>query len=551
MSVVWIVTTGNSDVQLTKIPDDWESLCKQQKHKLDGCHDSLHKKEGFFINQNSNCQVLPARLTGIVFGDCIETHWQYLEFRLLNGFCQKLKSLEHPINPDKIILLLTDQENIETGDRSNLKNPYWKDTISLQPLLERFLIQKFPASAIQSVILKPPIGKVGLDDWNTMLNVVTNALGQLDLASTEQVILSHQAGTPATSGAVQFASLSRFGGTVSFLLGNERTKDVSLTSYSSYFESMQIQQAQKFLSNYDYVSIFSVLEQKLEGLKKQSPAQADKIIKLLEVAKLWNLSKFDEFATAMRDLPVQNLQDLAVSRFSASWAWWIAYEEAYLGIIRRKQGNIVEAFFHSFRAFEGIFAEWGKKEFSSHIDDSKKDKAAILKPSVREYLQPYFDNHFSLPKKKQSNDIQELKLCVDSIGFTETENEETKNKQKIERLDLNFMTLCKLYRLIRPEYKSNFKDLGQILHTDGISTKRNFIFHQVQGMKESLLMEFWKIDISKPVEQQIQNWEDKIRNFLNFVADEQKFETWEEASLMAQVHKELVKEIEAIAKPTS
>ena len=52
---------------------------------------------------------------------------------------------------------------------------------------------------------------------------------------------------------------------------------------------------------------------------------------------------------------------------AGNW-WWIAYEEVYLAVIRRNQGNIVEAFFHSFRAFEGIFAAWGGQYLDGHIE---------------------------------------------------------------------------------------------------------------------------------------------------------------------------------------
>ena len=543
MAIVWIVTTGNSDIQLTSIPDKWLDLCKEKKSDLKPCLDEFRSKEGI-IKQKTGLYTVVARLLGVIFSDKIDEYWNYFKFPLLDGFCKKIN--EKKIKPDRIIVLLTDQEAIfDISDRSDRDSPYWKDTCTLEPIFEHYFKDKYDVK-IESVLLQPEKDQVGLDDWNATLTLVQKKFTSLGVDKNDEVIVSHQAGTPAISSAVQFASLSRFGNKVSFLTSNERTGKASLDPSSSYFELMQIEQAKKFLNNYDYVSVFSVLEDKLERLKEKNPDQTDKIIKLLEVAKLWNLSKFDEFETSIKKLSVDNLLDIEIERFS-DWGWWIAYEEAYLAIVRRQQGNIVEAFFHSFRAFEGILAAWGKKEFDGHIDDSKKDKVSILKPSVVEYLQPYFDKHFSLPNKKQSKDIQDLKICMDNTRFIELENEEATNKQKVEKVELNFMTLCKLYRLIHPEYKASFRGLGQVLHTDGISTKRNFIFHQVQGMKESLLMEFWKVDISQLVEKQIEDWEEKLRRFLNFIADEKDFKTWEEASLMARVHKELVKEIEAIS----
>jgi hypothetical protein len=559
MTTVWIVTTGNSDVQLTSVTEKWDDLCKAKKAELKPCLDDFRDKKGI-SKQKTGLYTVVARLLGVIFSDKIDDYWSYFKFPLLDGFCSELDKDEKN-KPDRIIILLTDQAAI-FEDRNDPDSPYWKDTCTLQPIFEKYFKDKYKDK--YDVIVEPfllqPEGKTGLDDWNATLRLVQAKFAELGIGKDDDVIVSHQAGTPAISSAVQFASLSKFGDKVSFLTSNEHTKAASLNPSSSYFESMQIQEAQKFLKNHDYVSVLSILEEKLERLKKNNLDQADKILKLLEVAKSWNLSKFDEFEIKMRDLPLQDLQDLAVARFGESWAWWIAYEEAYLGIIRRKQGNIVEAFFHSFRAFEGIFAQWGENTLDGYLD-SRKGKSAILKPSVLEYLEHYFNQHFSLSAKKQSNDIKNLKTDIEnSQPATDSSNDETKVKQEIKEVELNFATLCKLYKLIRSEYRSQFKELGLILDTDGISSQRNLIFHQVKGIQESKLIKIWSqknVDISQDedhpnaTEQQIQDWEDKILRFLNFIADEKDFKTWSEASLMARVHEELVEEIGAIANKSN
>ena len=474
---------------------------------------------------------IPARVTGIVYGDAIATHVHVLKFPLLDGFCQELE--ERGQKPDRIIILLTDQGAIfETSDRSSIDSPYWKDTCTLEPILEHYLRQKFKSAKIEFKTLQPEAENNGLDDWDTTLKLVQNQFVKWNISKGDRVIVSHQAGTPAISSAVQFVSLSSFRGEVSFLLSNERSQEVNLVEYSSYFQSMEIEEAIMLLENHDYAGVSSVLEERLKRLKAHGFYDADKIITLLEVAKLWNLSKFDdEFKNKIESLPVDDLREIAKIRFAEPWAWWIAYEEAYLGIIRRKQGNIVEAFFHGFRAFEGIFAKWSNHEFHSHILP-KKDRA-YLNTSVLEDSK----NYFAKSKFKQDGTPK------DSLAKLQVELQ--KLAKESQSLALDFAVICTLFRAVKPEYES--KGLNLVVHTDGISTKRNFIFHQVQGMKESQLMEFWKIDASKEVEQQIQDWENKILRFLNFIADEKDFETWGEASLMAQVHKELVKEIGAIA----
>jgi hypothetical protein len=558
MAVVWIVTTGNSDVVMSS-KDDWEDLRREKR--LGQVYDQFKVSPLPNINNDEETLfTLPARALGTFYEDALDDdeYWKTLRFPLLQGFVARLK--DEPKQPTNIIVLLTDQKNIFDERKVSSSSPFWQDTCKLKPIFRKYFSEQkdFQSIEVKFICFSPE--EIGLDDWNATLTLVQEEFTDLGINPNDTVIVSHQAGTPAISSAVQFASLSSFGDRVSFLTSNERTGVTSLNPSSSYFESMQIQEAQKFLKNYDYVSVLSVLKEKLERLKTQHVDQADKILKLLEVARRWNLSKFDEFESAMKTLPVEDLRNTATARFDDSWNWWIAYEEAYLGIIRRNQGNIVEAFFHSFRAFEGIFAQWGENTFDGYLD-SRKGKSAILKPSVLEYLEPYFNQHFSLSAKKQSNDIKNLKADIEnSQPATDSSNDETKVKHEIREVELNFATLCKLYKLIRSEYRSKFKELGLVLDTDGISSQRNLIFHQVEGIQESKLIKIWSqknVDISQDddhpnvTEQQIQDWENKILRFLNFIADEKDFKTWNEASLMARVHEELVKEIEAIANKSN
>ncbi|WP_286392375.1 hypothetical protein [Pseudanabaena mucicola] len=520
MSRIWIVTTGNSDIQLTSIPEKWDNLCKEKKSDLKPCLDDFRSKEG--INkQKSGLYTVVARLLGVIFFDKIDDYRNYFEFPLLDGFCKKIN--ENSIKPDRIIVLLTDQEAIFLPNHENIlynrsdsDSPYWKDTCTLEPIFEDYFQDKYGIK-IEPVYLKPEAGQIGLDDWNVTLKLVQDKFSGLGIKQDDQVIVSHQAGTPAISSAVQFASLSNFGDRVRFLTSNERTKVASLDPSSSYFESMQIEQAKKFLNNYDYVSVFTVLKSKLERLKNAD--QADRILKLLEVAKFWNLSKFDEFRQAMENLSTPSLRDVAISRFSESWSWWIAYEEAYLGIIRRNQGNIVEAFFHTFRAFEGIFAEWGNHFFNGNENeyvDLSKD-IPYLKADVLNDPKNYLSG----------SDLKKLRDKIQENGG----------------IDLELSTLCKIFKEKRKNYKQKCTDIITFWDNDKekrISARRNFIFHQVQGITEERLLFFWLVN-------SVSEWEGKILRFLNFIADEKEFKMWEEASLMAQVHEELVKEIGAIA----
>jgi len=516
MAVVWIVTTGNSDVKLTT-KENWVHLLGKKRAQLVGCYsDFWHLGE----NNNDNLLTSPARVLGIVYGDAIATHFHVLKFPLLDGFCKKLD--EKDKKPDRIIILLTDQENIfEMDDRSDPDSPYWKDTCTLQPILEHYFRSKYDVNvSVKSVLLSPKVSEIGLDNWNATLSLVQNTLANLTINEDDFVIVSHQAGTPAISSAVQFASLSSFGGKVSFLTSNERTGVASLDPSSSYFESMQIQEAQKLLQNYNYVGVESVLKERLEV----DDHEAKNILALLEVAKLWNLSKFDDdFKEKMKNLDIEDLKESATSRFNESWAWWIAYEEAYLALVRREQGNIVEAFFHSFRAFEGIFAEWGNKIFKGEIKvpEDPKDipylKKDVLESDCKKYLAG-----------------SDLKCLRDELSARDI-------------LKLELMTLCKIFKKNRSDYRAECPDITMFWDNNRekcISASRNFIFHQVQGIDEKQLLNFWQINSDQINSNQIKDWEDRILRILDFIADKRKSKNWSEASLMARVHQELVKAID-------
>lgn len=510
MAIVWIVTTGNSDVKLIS-DKGWQHLRGQKREQLKPCYNDFSSP----VEGSDDLFTLSARVMGIVYGDALETHWKYLIFPLLAGFTKKLENKE----PDRIIILLTDQEAIFSEnnctdpqfDRNDPDCPYWKDTCTLQPIFEHFFKQRFNFE-IEPIFLQPKSDSKGLDDWDATLKLVRRELDELGITQADKVIVSHQAGTPAISSAVQFVSLVKFQGKVSFLLSNERSQEVNLIPYSSYFQSMEIEEAKKLLGNHNYVGVESVLG---ERLKADDRDVARSILALLEVAKLWNLSKFDDdFKEKMKNLDIEDLKESATSRFNESWAWWIAYEEAYLAVVRRKQGNIVEAFFHSFRAFEGIFAEWGKKTFNSYIDFNRD--VPYLNADVLNDPQDYLSG----------SKLKDVRETIKKDGG----------------IDLELMTLCKIFKVKRSDYKQKCPDLITFWDNERekrISARRNFIFHQVQGINEKQLLNFWQINSN-----QIKDWEDRILSFLNFIADEQKFENWSEASLMARVHENLVVSID-------
>ena len=60
---------------------------------------------------------------------------------------------------------------------------------------------------------------------------------------------------------------------------------------------------------------------------------------------------------------------------------WMAYEQAYLAIVRLEQNNTAEAMLHSFRAVEGCLLEWMKVTFPHEFEDLN-NKFPIVKPAI-------------------------------------------------------------------------------------------------------------------------------------------------------------------------
>ncbi len=526
---IWILTIGSSDVQL-KTKANWTTHFRKVRDQLDDRGFSpWDGKEGRFGVQS--------RVLGAVYSHPdAEQSFNDLVFPLVDNFIAKIS--KKSIKIDKIILILSDQSIFDRSDRRSPDHAYWKDTCTLQPLLEKYLKQELedilPNLQFQDppLILKAKSKAEGLDNWNSVLDLVKERFGSIQSDSGE-VYVSHQAGTPAISSAVQFCSLAKFGDRVRFLVSNEDKPELTgLVESSNYLRGIKREQAKELLENYHYAGVDQLIGTDLKGENRT----------LLDAALQWNIAKFDSpksesyennppdtgFLEILKNYP-RFVSEVAERTRGENW-WWIAYEEAYLSVIRQNQGNIVEAFFHSFRAFEYIFFEWCKQEIDQYIEWIKG--VPYLSPLVLDDANNYFSN-------KRCNDVSDFK----KIKF-QLEQLKQKLPEEIksdDRVKLDMSTVCKIFRAFRyKEYKHQCKYLNIFWDTSetgiNVSNKRNFIVHQVQGMSTSDLWKFW--DTST-----LEEWTDRLLEFLNFIT-KKEFVSLEEASLMAKVHDELVNAIE-------
>ncbi|HHP7245627.1 MAG TPA: hypothetical protein ACFE0H_13175 [Elainellaceae cyanobacterium] len=368
---LWIVTIGSSDVQLDsdrsnkekgrsenkrsdKIWQYWYTDDLKTEH-----YDIPFEPKAMFKDKEEPYRIAP-RILGTVFQSSSEEVkdeiWNYLTFPLLDNF---VKALEEYPTPGAIAIILTDQSVIFQDERQRgIKSPYWQDTCELKLILERYFAERFSEILPEWINLVPVSAGQSLDNWDTVLELVRQQFCSLtvrgektEVAPDEYVYVSHQAGTPAISSAVQFISLAIFGDRVKFLVSNEYNQELTdVLPSSNYLIALKRQQAVKLLEQHDYYAVKDIYSKYLS---------ADENI-LLEAAIQWNFAKFDEFVNELQRLSEQPLAKEVKNR-SQQW-WWTAYEAAWLGVVRLNQGNTVEAMFHSFRSLEGLAIEYASKK---------------------------------------------------------------------------------------------------------------------------------------------------------------------------------------------
>ncbi|MEQ8466980.1 hypothetical protein [Coleofasciculus sp. E1-EBD-02] len=498
---IWIVTIGSSDVQLDsdKISKEKGRGKNQYSNKkwtdwyedniLSECHDIKFELKQTYNYVNQLYRIEP-RVLGTVYQyhspQIQEQIFSYLTFPLLDTFVERLKAETDQL--DQIIVLLTDQSQIFSDNYTQRKItcPYWQDTHKLQPILARYFqaADKFPNTPCEWINLAPKSNDPGLDDWDYVLTLVREKLGSLQLeepenqeAESKTIYVSHQASTPAISSAVQFETLLRFGEGVKFLVCSEWDETLTqILPCSTYLRGIRQQEAKTLLERYDYSGVKAIL----------APYLTSDVAILLDAAILWNSAKFDQFAQTVLQYPDSQLvQKLQERTQKCNW-WWTGYEAAYLGVVRLDQGNTVEAFFHSFRAVEGLIRLFADAKYKDKIQFNK-------------YGAPY-------------------------IEFSNKNRFNLFGKQLYRFLDY----CC----TIDSEKDKDIWRFGEVTFD-----KRNQYFHQLFGLSEQDVFEAWDTDNRM-------DWEARVLGCLNFIAEpDSPFTALDTASLISPIQDKLEKAI--------
>ncbi len=488
---LWLVTLGSSDVQIrdADVWPDWHRQIKRSIYNIE--------RKRFEPSRTDDDDGVPyriaSRVLGLAYQELEEEVKPQLEFPLLKEFCEKLPT--ESIN--QIVVLTSDQSNIfEEESRESYRCPYWQDTCLLYPIVSQYLQSLLPAAKISQLVLFPDSLDEGLDDWDAVLKVVRREIGMLKFeVEPQKVFVSHQAGTPAISSAVQFSCLAKFEDRVEFLVSNEYRPDrTRVIEGSTYLSALRLQEVKALLERYDYSGIERLLGRYLDT--RESKEKRIKV--LLDAAIEWNHAEFHKFKNKL-------VKGNVIAKNSFPW-WRLGYESAYLAWVRLQQENTVEALFHSFRGLEGTILAWAKSEYSNHIQEHPR-----FGLQLKDSILTVFDNY-------------------------KTELSEP-NQKKLERYGNIGLFGDPLYELLRQE-KTNWKTHGKIqIVWEEAKDQRNSAFHTIEGLQKEEVFRAWKTENEA-------DWQSCVLSCLNFVTG-QSFDSLEAASFMAEIHRELK---EAIAQ---
>jgi len=316
-----------------------------------------------------------------------------------------------------------------------------------------------------------------------------------------EIWLGLKGGVGQTSESGRISGLSLYSGRIKFFEfhQNERNNQAGKPSDytgpflgTNYLWDRTQQQALGLLDRFDYAGAEELLKPYFQAKKLGA------VPNLLKAGIAWNRGEFDgflKFANATDTLDGYKQQ-------SQFW-WWMAYEQAYLAVIRLEQNNTAEAMLHSFRAVEGGLFEWAKATFPHDINDVQNGFPQVLNSILTKYkgLKSVFDNaRGNYPHAQWRGSLR---------------------------------------REILEAFIPHAKQVSfQYFWSDDCQNKRNELSHRLGGISKQEVLSAWGTDVKDRSQ-----WEDRILSCLNTLTG-QSFKTLHQASLFAKVHDRIRRSIE-------
>ncbi|PHV61573.1 hypothetical protein WEU38_01025 [Cyanobacterium aponinum AL20118] len=310
--------------------------------------------------------------------------------------------------------------------------------------------------------------------------------------NNQNLILCLKGGVNQSSEAARITSITRFEEKVIFYDFEENTQN-NLAGIPSpytkpfigvnYLWSRKKAEALSLLKRHDYEGVNSILKPYYQDGNNE---YIRKLKLYLGKAIKWNITDFDTFIKDLQQIPNDN------------W-WWKGYESAYLGFVRFKQGNNIEAFFHAFRAIEGLMSELINFKYKNYVI-FPRGETPYLKSSICDKNSPFPEF-----KKQRGLFNQDGRVYLYGSG------------------------LDSLVEIALPQIKNEYQWKRFFVH---IKPWRNRIFHRLKHLEKGDLFNVcWEV-------QDVQLWKKRVLYYLNFLSG-QYYPSLEKASFMAEYHKEI------------
>lgn len=305
----------------------------------------------------------------------------------------------------------------------------------------------------------------------------------------KELLLCLKGGVNQSSEAARITSIIRFEENVTFydFIENEKENIQGILSLPTapfkginYLWNRKQTEALSLLDRYDYEAVNNLLLPYYQGSNNEYIRQLQLYLKK---AIKWNITDFDTFINGLQQIPTNN------------W-WWKGYESAYLGLIRLKQGNNIEAFFHGFRGIEGLMSELIITKYNCHIEIPKGETPYLKSAICQDLTYPEFRNY--------QNQFNNQKIYLYGAG------------------------LDSLVEIALPKIQSDPNWKRFFVH---IKPWRNRIYHRFKHLATGDLFNAWEVSNQ-------QEWKNKILYLLNCLS-EQNYSSLEKASLMAEYHNKI------------
>jgi hypothetical protein len=421
--------------------------------------------------------------------DNIDTYIDRLEPAITGNIFNKNAS-----EIEKVYLIATDQK-LEVKQRE-------KDTLSTTEIIKKWIIRKFQNLNNDNTSILY-VGQDGTNpsDFEQMFNWWRKTWrNEIHIQPHQPIWVCVKGGVGQTSEAARVSGLSFYGDRILFFEVQQNTsanRQGIPSDYkgpflgTNYLWDRTQKQALKLLESYDYTEAYDLLEPYFQ----QSGSKFGAIPNLLKAGKLWNQGQFEKFLSLAKS---------STQISSVEGRLWMAYEQAYLGVIRLEQMNTTEAMLHSYRAIEGLLYWWAADSFPDHFQEEKQGWPLV---------------NISITKKYSSLERY----------FTGSENT-AKNTAKVDG-----WLLKDLLKEAIPETKNSIDFQA---FWESARNTRNTFSHRLGGLAEQDVFTAWGKDITNS-----QQWQKRILNCINLVT-RKSFTTLYKASLFAQIHKQVLEAIE-------